>query len=254
MKAEEYCKSKGWDYKTKGNELNLKKCPLCSDEKSHFFINSDSGAWDCKKCQNSGSLFQLKEKLGDIERYVHPAMQSQNVKKPDLGTVREYHRALLNDQGIQTYLLERGITMDSAKHFGLGLRVDDIGRWLSIPWMRGDECINVKYRTLPPKAKSFEREPGCASILFNENAIKDNTSIIITEGEIDAITVWQHGFKNVVGTTNGAGSFDAEWIDRLSKVKKIYVCYDADEAGQKGAQTAWLQSVLERDSSHQGCQ
>ncbi|MBU2054403.1 MAG: toprim domain-containing protein [Proteobacteria bacterium] len=41
-----------------------------------------------------------------------------------------------------------------------------------------------------------------------------------------------------VGITTGAGSFDPEWIDKLQAVKKIILCYDPDEAGQKGAREA----------------
>jgi len=41
-----------------------------------------------------------------------------------------------------------------------------------------------------------------------------------------------------VGITTGAGSFDPSWIDQLQAVKKIILCYDPDETGQKGAREA----------------
>jgi hypothetical protein len=228
----EYVRSKHWDHRDKKDQLNLQTCPLCSDSKWHFFMGKDGGAWDCKKCGESGNLYQLKKRLGDIEECIHPASRKEDWKKPDQQQVRAHHQSIFSDGEVVRYLLDRGITMDSIKYFHLGVKPGDKGKLLSIPWIRGKEYLNVKYRTLPPATKGFTRVDGCRSILFNENAIQDHDTVILTEGEIDAITLWQHGFSNV------AGSFDAEWVGRLEKVKKVFICYDADEAGQKGAVAA----------------
>jgi twinkle protein len=92
---------------------------------------------------------------------------------------------------------------------------------------------------LPPAKKDFRRVKDCRSILFNGDAIESHgEEIFITEGEIDALTLWDQGIKNVVGITTGAGSLDPSWIDQLQVVNKIYLVYDPDEAGQKGAKEA----------------
>jgi replicative DNA helicase len=54
---------------------------------------------------------------------------------------------------------------------------------------------------------------------------------------MDAITLIQAGAKNTVAITTGAGAFDPEWIDQLKDLEKIYIVYDSDEAGQKGARS-----------------
>ena len=107
--------------------------------------------------------------------------------------------------------------------------------WLTIPHFVKGELVNIKSRSLPPAEKTFRRIAGCPSVLFNADALEDQEEIYLTEGEIDAVTLWDQGIKNVVGVTTGAGSFDPEWIDQLKPVKKIYLCYDPDEPGQKGA-------------------
>jgi twinkle protein len=87
--------------------------------------------------------------------------------------------------------------------------------------------------------KDFRRVKDCRSILFNGDAIGQSPDeIYIAEGEIDALTLIDQGIKNAVGVTTGAGSFDPSWIDQLQAVKKIILCYDPDEAGQKGAREA----------------
>jgi twinkle protein len=95
--------------------------------------------------------------------------------------------------------------------------------------------VNIKSRTLPPAEKDFRRITGYPSILFNGDCVEGTEEVYICEGEIDALTLWQAGIKNVVGVTCGAGTFHPEWIDQLAKAKKIFLCYDPDEEGQKGA-------------------
>ncbi len=236
MQPTEYVERKHWEYKTRGDQMNLKTCPVCGDGNWHFYISrQEGGPWDCKKCQASGNLFSLMKELGDIEEAVHPAARKKTWEKPKPGEVERYHEAIFRDHEAMSYLNGRGIPPESMKRFKLGLREKNGKRWLAIPLLSGSEWVNVKYRSLPPAEKAFEREYGCRSVLFNGNAVGKHEEIIITEGELDAITLLRNGFENVVGTTVGAGSFDADWVSALGKVKKIYLCYDSDEAGQKGA-------------------
>lgn len=98
------------------------------------------------------------------------------------------------------------------------------------------KLVNIKFRSLPPAEKHFKRIAGCPSTLFNQDVLTTNPeTVFITEGEIDAITLQDQGIKNVIGATIGAGSFDPLWIDQLQAIKKIILCYDPDETGQKGS-------------------
>lgn len=231
----QYARSKNWEYRERGSQLNIKTCPLCDDSGWHFYMNKETGQWDCKKCQESGSLFRLKTQLGDIEEAIHPAYRKSTFKKPNTSAVLQYHQALLSDREATLYLTGRKIGMQTIKRFKLGVRTMNNAKWLCIPHWERREVVNIKYRSLPPAKKEFLREPGCRSVLFNIDALATHREILITEGEIDAITLVEHGFENVVGATNGAGAFDAEWIKGLEKAEKIFICFDADEAGRKGA-------------------
>jgi len=46
------------------------------------------------------------------------------------------------------------------------------------------------------------------------------------------------GFPNVVSVPNGAESFADEWIDDLEQFDQIYISYDMDGAGRRGAEKA----------------
>jgi 5S rRNA maturation endonuclease (ribonuclease M5) len=58
-------------------------------------------------------------------------------------------------------------------------------------------------------------------------------NVIITEGELDTLVCWSQNIP-AVSSTAGASSFQEEWV-QLLKCYEVYVCFDNDEAGHKGA-------------------
>ncbi len=101
-------------------------------------------------------------------------------------------------------------------------------------YFRGDELINIKYRT---GDKNFKMASKAELIFYNLNALEAYTSIIITEGEVDCLSYLQCGIKYVVSVPNGAskGSMKLEYLDNcwkaFEKIEKIYLATDNDEAG-----------------------
>lgn len=257
MTALEYLQSKGLEYRIQAGQAVLKVCPFCGDQKSHFYMDQDGGAFYCHKCQERGNLATLKKHYGDFNQERNRMNQSHAKQQgsvrqafedkdapsimPDEKKATEAHERLLSDKDAVRYITEtRGISIETVKAFKIGLEIDKArGQWLTIPHYFKEKLVNIKSRSLPPAEKTFRRVKDCRSVLFNGDVIEAHgDEIYITEGEIDALTLWDQGIKNAVGITTGAGSFDPEWIDRLQAVKKIILCYDPDEAGQKGAKEA----------------
>ncbi|MBU0679881.1 MAG: toprim domain-containing protein [Proteobacteria bacterium] len=79
---------------------------------------------------------------------------------------------------------------------------------------------------------------GSRSGLVNRQAVKRSSTIILTESIIDALTLYDQGFKNVIPAYGVNGLTD----DHLSlfnrQVKEIYIVFDNDEAGKEGAAKA----------------
>jgi len=75
--------------------------------------------------------------------------------------------------------------------------------------------------------------PGQRCGLVNRQAAKRSQTIILTESIIDALTLYDQGFKNVIPIYGVNGLID----DHLSyfnlKIKEAYLVFDADEAGTK---------------------
>ena len=235
-KVKEYLEAKGWSYKPSGTEnLVIAVCPLCSDEKWHFSIHEKLGLWRCFKCEAAGNLYTLKRQLGDV---VEPQQFSPIVEEPTAispSRIAEFQRSLHPQSVGWSYLLGRGLQPETIEHFRLGLAVDAQGYWLVIPYSWQGEFVDVKYRSLPPAAKAFKKEPGPPPCMYNQDAIKGQDGVFITEGEVDCMTLWQLGYQNVASVPLGCSSFKPEYWDALADKRRIYLLFDNDVPGQRSA-------------------
>ena len=96
--------------------------------------------------------------------------------------------------------------------------------------------VNLYGRSIDPEAGVTHLYlPGPRSGLVNRQAVKRSQSILLTESIIDALTLYDQGFKNVVPLYGVNGLID----DHLSlfnrRIRDAYLVFDADEAGRNGA-------------------
>jgi len=77
--------------------------------------------------------------------------------------------------------------------------------------------------------------PGPQRGIWNPAALR-SPEVIITEGIIDALTFWCAGFKDVT-TGYSAKALPEEMLAELvaAKVQRVFIAFDRDEAGDKGA-------------------
>jgi len=160
----------------------------------------------------------------------------QNYKRPDEGKIDVFVKDLLDYPTALDYLrITRGLSDDTIKHFKLGY--DKTRDAISIPIYKNGELVNVKYRFLNPKTIKYSSERGAETWLFNEEGLNkgiEKGGILIVEGEIDCMSAWQVGFKNVVSSSSGKDGYGI-WLERLERLPKIYICYDNDSAGKKSS-------------------
>lgn len=111
-------------------------------------------------------------------------------------------------KGARAWLEARGLDSDLCERLGLTSRPGRDGKGeIVVPYERNGELVYSKVRTLDPKG--FYREPkGGAPMFWREDAITDpglaDQPIIITEGELDAISAIQAGFWRTISVPDGA--------------------------------------------------
>jgi twinkle protein len=94
-----------------------------------------------------------------------------------------------------------------------------------------DKLVNVKFRG---PNKSFKLVSGAELIFWNLDCVNIYKEIILTEGEIDALTFIENGFDNVLSVPNGANK-NLEYLDTcielFKNIEKIYIASDQDTKG-----------------------
>lgn len=217
-------------------------CPFHSDKVTSFSANKKTGLWKCfGKCQEGGNVFQFHAKMHKAEGMtVHKAkkdieIQLGNYKILPLDIIDKHHKLLRSNKQFVDFLVkERGLSPDIIKKFKLGCDSDRI----YIPIIDIDGYL-VNVRKYKPHAKdqkviSYKAGYGGQRIFPETNLT--HKDIFIVEGEFDCILANQLGYNAITGT-GGADSvkiFNGS-LDQF-KNKNIVICYDIDEAGQKGAQ------------------
>lgn len=103
---------------------------------------------------------------------------------------------------------------------------------MCFPYFRKGSLVNIKFRG---PEKSFKMVSNAELIWYNFDCIELNTEIIICEGEIDALTFIENGYKNVISVPNGASNKNADYldssIDLFNHITKIYLATDVDSKG-----------------------
>ena len=137
---------------------------------------------------------------------------------------------------VQTWLNSRGLTDETLAAFKIGEQLRDGKAYAVFPYLRDGELVNAKYRNADEK-RDMRQEGGAEPCLFGWHLIDPNArTVAIAEGEIDAMTLHQCG---IPALSVNAGAGNHQWIendwDRLERFSEILICFDADEAGQKGA-------------------
>lgn len=220
-------------------------CPVCSHERKKktdkcFGFNLQKGAGRCNHC--GVVLVEFKE--------FEPKYTKIDFKKPKPVEISKYTDNCLK------FFKSRFISEITL----LELKVSEGIEWMpqtqkEIPtinfnYFRNGELINVKYRGAN---KAFKLFKDAELIFYNLDCTIDNETIIIVEGEMDCLAIYECGFKNVISVPNGAGlgkiNFDYldNCIDSFSENTKFILALDNDKAGIN------LQNELARRLGYENC-
>ena len=200
----------------KGDELHFKKCPYCgnrTNDKDTFSINLKTGQFKCLRssCGAQGNMLTLAQdfnfSLGtDIDEYYQPKKEFKKFYKPE--------KIVPKEPAVQ-YLLNRGISEEVAKRYEITNQTDNT-KILVFPFIDPEgQMVFIKYRKTDfNKAKDKNKEWCQAEgkpILFGMYQCNlNNKTLIITEGQMDSLSVAEAGYENAVSVPNGCNGFT--WV------------------------------------------
>jgi|GEM_PF-6679509 len=234
-------------------------CPFHDEKDASLFVQIDTGLFHCFGCDARGDIFTFHQKITgkDFNETIRELAKEAGINvedylpsKPTKGSTkkaRKKNRPKLDDETkeklhdeisdeVVNYLEGRGITKETIdKYF--------IGSWkeyIVFPVTKKGKIFNYRFKSTTEKriwhltAKDIKQK----SPLWLFPEPRDEDEIYLCEGEIDALTLIQHGY-NACTFTGGAGT----WLDECSsyfKGKKVYIVYDVDEKGRVGARSVGI--------------
>jgi len=102
---------------------------------------------------------------------------------------------------------------------------------ICFPYFLDEKLINIKFRG---SNKAFKLVSGAELIFWNIDCLKNCNEVIITEGEIDALSFINVGYDNTISVPNGA-NVNLEYLDNyihlFDSIKIIYLATDQDTKG-----------------------
>src|SRR3989344_3001540 len=255
----EYLTRKGIPFREAGSEI-ITHCVFraCDDDsrqnEAHLYFNAETSQYDCKKCGEKGNIITLAKHFGDLldDIALHPrivAQKKERVAKITVELVEKYHKAMLSH--IKQSLQGRGIEEPFINAYNLGYGQFYGKSWITIPIRATDgNYAFFKLRQNPAEGNDKITYPkGAHAQLYDWETIKEtNDLIVICEGELDRLLLTGKGIPAIT-STHGAMTFKPEWIDEIKKCRKIYICFDNDDAGRKG--TTRIAKMLD-DIGHTG--
>jgi twinkle protein len=197
-------------------------CPECSHTRKKK--NDKCLAWDKKEnrgyCHNCTAAF-FEFRPHEVKEYVCP--QWSNKTELTDQAVKYFEGRMIS----QNTLVKMRVYSDREFMPQFNKEVPVI----CFPYFYNDKLVNIKYRG---PQKSFKLVSGAELIFWNIDCLTKYDEVIIVEGEIDALTMIQAGFDNVLSVPNGANKnleYLDSCIDLFSGIKKVFIATDQDTKG-----------------------
>jgi twinkle protein len=226
-------------------------CPQCSESRRNkkdpcLSVNITEGVYNCHNCSWKGNVKNFDRK---DSRKVYNKPEQSMLKHTELS------------EKIVDFFGKRGISKKTLDKFLVHGREEFMpqtqakANCIVFPYLRDGEIVNAKYRD---HVKNFKLVKDAELIFFGMQTLKGRHCAIVTEGEIDALSVYESGFGNdynpvansdgevvehelgrwaVLSVPNGAsrGSQRMEYLDNcsdwLAEFDEFIIAVDGDEAG-----------------------
>ena len=211
-----------FETREKGDELFFKRCPYCDGGSSHdewtFSVNTKSGAYKCFRasCDRSGFFLQLCRDTGfKLAAVGAPNYRQLPQREPE------------SSQEAIDYMASRGISAEITRRYRITTQKNR-PNILVFPFYDENGLLTfVKYRKTNFRKGIDKNKEWCEAdakpILFGMNHCYPDKPLIITEGQIDSLSVAEAGFANAVSVPTGATGFtwlthNSAWLKQFKTV------------------------------------
>ena len=209
----------------KGDELFFQYCPYChggqSRDKNTFSVNLQTGTFHCfrSSCGRSGHFVELARDFGYQLDFGENWREKKFKRLPQ-------KEITVRDPAVE-WLKTRGISEETTRLYHITTRKKDKSV-LVFPFYNENHVLEfVKYRNTDPQRIKDHGKEFCEKdtkpILFGMDHCRGFERLVITEGQIDSLTLAECGVRNAVSVPTGCKGFTFlnyiwDWITKFSEV------------------------------------
>lgn len=242
MKYEQFARDHLPIISVSGEEADC-RCVVHEDSNPSMRFNMESGAWLCHACHAKGNIHTLSRILGvgtidtSESRLMEVYAILRRINGPPVHTRYLPESSLARYRIPTKYWEDRQLSAKVIEQFELG--ADPMGEYVTIPMRTAHgDLLGVIKRYLSPDADLRYKYPkgmkkshhlyGAWRVARAKNA----KTVVLTEGSIDAMKVWQAGWP-ALGILGSEVSAEQIKVLQGLDVRRVIMFFDNDKAGRR---------------------
>jgi len=206
------------------------KCPQCSDGRKNksdmpLSVNITNGDYRCHNCGWKGNVRSFERKR-----------ENKKYEKPPQDVLKNIE---LKTRAIE-WFAKRAISKETLDKFMIFTKEEYMPQTskkescICFPYFRDGEMVNTKYRD---GRKNFKMVKDAELIFYNLTSIGEKKKVIITEGEIDCMSLYEAGFGKVHDNLVTKGDIDTgEVLEEKTNPLSEYAVVSVPNGASKGNQ------------------
>lgn len=199
-------------------------------------INLNMRVFHCFSCNRTYKELEFAQEITgkSKEELLKEHVSIETLKSANDTWAENQHKALLENQNVLDKLNGLKITKEVIEGLNLGYMTN----CLATPVFKNGKLINIaRY--------NINKDPNYPKVRYNENTNsgdivpfdiwkKDFRATVICEGEKDMLVARSNNFNAITLTGGSQSSLQSEYFEYF-KDRDVYICYDNDDAGVRGA-------------------
>lgn len=199
-------------------------------------INLEMRVFHCFTCDRTYKEMEFAEALTgkDRESIIREYTTKESLQEDTINWKSSQHKYLLDNKEVLEKLYTLKITPEVIEQLSLGY----VMNCLATPVFKNGALINIaryNINKIPDKPKNEYNKNANTGDIIPFDIWKNNfADTIICEGEKDMLVARSQGFNAITLTGGAQASLQNDYLEYF-KGRKVFICYDNDDTGRKGA-------------------